>query len=99
MNEPLGYSRDGDVVTLRMRHEDFQNLLFQLGIAAGSADAREFEVLPLVNRICEGHPDFTPYKIGPRGRCARCGVPINDVAGHCDDCKMDAAGVAAEGRA
>lgn len=65
----LGYSRDGDTVTLRMSLDDWQHTLFLLGVATGrEPGALEIEVLPLINRICEGHPDFRPYKVEPEGR-------------------------------
>lgn len=67
MNEHLGYSRDGDVVTLRMSADDYANLLLALGIAAGSR-ARDGPgwlalALALANRLNAGNPQWTPYEI------------------------------------
>ena len=69
MNEPLGYSRDGDVVTLRMTVDDWGNLLASLGAADAarlSDKAMFYRGIALLNRLNAGNPNFTPYEI-PEG--------------------------------
>ena len=68
MSEPLGYSLDGDIVTLRMTFADFSALLFSLGYAAGSAKREGNSILfkntaVLVNRINVGNLHFIPYEV------------------------------------
>jgi hypothetical protein len=68
MNEPLGYSRDGDVVTLRMTLDDYQNLLVAIGyghgamMARGEADALTLG-LSLADRINAGNPEYEAYNV------------------------------------
>ena len=100
----MSYSRDGDRVTLDMSVEDFELLLYLLGVAAGTADrekdtpllrrlvrlpgqqlAGQFAIalgigieglwrtLDLANRLNDGNPDFTPYKIPDQYREAEKG--------------------------
>jgi hypothetical protein len=66
LEQPLGYSRDGDVVTLRMTVDDWNSLLLALGGMAGSA-AREGLALSgwlaFANRLNVGNPTWTPYAV------------------------------------
>lgn len=64
---PLGYSRDGNVVTLKMTVQDWQQMLIVLGygVAANSTrgDFDQDRLLALVNRLHAGNPDFRPYAV------------------------------------
>ena len=62
MNEPLGYSRDGDVVTLRMTADDYQKLVLAMGWGAGAA-VNPLAGLALANRLLAGCPDFMRYGV------------------------------------
>jgi hypothetical protein len=63
MTSPLGYARDGDVVTLRMTPEDHDLLLLCIGYAAGGEIG--YMALALANRLQEGVPphQWTPYRV------------------------------------
>jgi hypothetical protein len=65
---PLGFSRDGDIVTIRMMLDDYANLLLSLGIAAGSASKEDkrmfYNFLALANRLNAGNPKWTPRDTG-----------------------------------
>lgn len=73
-----GYSEEGDLVVLRMTREDYAALIFLLGFAEGS-EKRNYEATPglnrsvpnmatkLANRINEGNPYWTPYKLSEEG--------------------------------
>ena len=68
MNEPLGYSRDDDVVTLRMTLDDYQNLLTAIGYGHGAMMARGEagalkRALSLADRINAGNPEYAPYNV------------------------------------
>jgi hypothetical protein len=60
-SEPLGWSAEGDIVTLRMTQDDWCQMLMILG--AGSMRLAWPGAFALVNRICAGNPNFTPYEI------------------------------------
>jgi hypothetical protein len=63
----MGYSREGDVVTLTMSISDYHALLVSLGMAAGqvSDDRRMLRTqLALSNRLNAGNPAWTPYDTG-----------------------------------
>jgi len=67
----LGYSREGDVVTLRMSVEDWELVLYALGTATGRAEAKGTPGLPyllrrMTNRINAGRPttDWQPIPEG-----------------------------------
>jgi hypothetical protein len=63
----LGYSRDGDVVTLRMKDGDWSLLLFEMGYAwaaAGEADrAIRHAFMELTNRLNAGNPHYRQFAI------------------------------------
>jgi hypothetical protein len=62
----LGYSREGETVTIRMSNADYQELLLCLGYSAGavSATPRSFwSRIGLTNRLNAGNPQFQPYEI------------------------------------
>ncbi len=69
MSEPLGFSRDGDTITLRMTRDDFGLVMMALGIHAGSAEDADtsgplfWSRIALANRLNVGNPDWTPYAI------------------------------------
>ncbi len=68
----MSYKRDGDRVTLEMSIDDYDHTVMALGMAAGHA-AKEHGAggkhfrhwIRIVNRVCEGSPNFKPYDIGP----------------------------------
>lgn len=64
----MPYSRDGDKITLTMASDDYAQLLFMLGIAAGamSKEGNErafYRSVALMNHLNAGNPDFIPYEI------------------------------------
>ena len=63
MTPPLGYSLDGDIVTLRMTPGDHDLLLMCLGYAAAGEPG--YSAIALANRLQEGVPaeQWTPYRI------------------------------------
>jgi hypothetical protein len=66
--QPLGYSRDGDIVTLRMSIDDFAGVLMALGISAGGMARDGLALsgwLALANRLNRGNPNYTPYGEAP----------------------------------
>lgn len=61
---PLGWSQnqDGNVV-ITMTPDDWERLLMQLGIAAGSVGSNaRLRSLALLNRLNAGNPNYTPYQ-------------------------------------
>ena len=70
MPNPLGYSTDGETVTLTMTADDYANLMVNLGLAAGTASrdgssALLYRQLALANRLNADNPNWTPYEIPP----------------------------------
>lgn len=64
MPQPNGYSELGDQVTLTMDRNDYNELLFALGMATGSSHdqpARMKAFIELMNRLNAGNPNYTPY--------------------------------------
>jgi hypothetical protein len=65
MSEPrLGYSREGDVVTLRMTRADYGRLTLFLGLAGGvlaNIAGSPRRLLDLANRINEGNPEWRRF--------------------------------------
>jgi hypothetical protein len=64
----MGYTRNGDRVTIEMNIEDWQSLVFVLGAAAGAAsrngDTASFlKWLELANRLNAGNPNWLPYEL------------------------------------
>lgn len=57
--EPLGYSEEDDIVTVRMMREDFSRIAYALG------RQRTVQTDALMNRINTGNPHYTPYAIPP----------------------------------
>ena len=63
----MSYSemKDGQVI-LTMSREDYDRLIFKLGIAAGYAIKNGADVnnaLAFMNRLNEGNPNYTPYQV------------------------------------
>lgn len=57
--------RDGQVI-LTMSREDYENLLVALGMGTAAYLSRSDglrEILALVNRLNEGNPAYTPYRV------------------------------------
>jgi hypothetical protein len=64
--QSLGYSEQNEVVTLRMAREDFQSIVFALGVYAGSVptDSQWLRhALALANRINVGNPRWSLYAV------------------------------------
>ena len=61
---PNGYSESGDQVILTMSRDDYNYVLFALGMATGSSydlPERQKALIELTNRLNQGNPNFTPY--------------------------------------
>lgn len=65
MPPPNGYGESvTGQVTLTMSKNDYNSLLFALGVATGASSyeaARLKSFLELINRLNAGNPNFTPY--------------------------------------
>ncbi len=58
------YREENEQVVLTLTVADYEQLLMALGIAAGACRVGELDWhLGLVNRINEGNPRWTPYKL------------------------------------
>jgi hypothetical protein len=70
----MGYSREGDVVTVRMTADQYSSVIMALGIAAGQAskdsdDRGPFHFwLRLANAISDGNPEWRPYAVPEEAR-------------------------------
>lgn len=64
----MSYSEKDGQVVLTMSREDYEFLLMCLGIASGWVTEGEVlkRCLEFVNRLNEGNPNFTPYKVGEK---------------------------------
>jgi len=62
--QKLGYSREGDVVTIRLAIDDYYALLFCLGAVAVNPNTTGLS-LRTMNAIHAGRPlsEYRPYKI------------------------------------
>jgi hypothetical protein len=59
-----GVKRDGDTVTITLTTDQYEQLVYALGIAAGSFSGRDGRWIGrLVNAVCEGSPSFLPYTV------------------------------------
>lgn len=75
MSERAGYSEEGDLVVLRMTRDDFFALLIALGRATGAAIERRGPIpfeswVEIANRLNEGNPGWTPYRLSDVQRLA-----------------------------
>ncbi len=71
MRQPLGYSSDGDLVTLTMVADDYSSLLLALGMAAVAirdGDKLNWVFIALANRLNVGNPNWTPYAVDEHGK-------------------------------
>jgi hypothetical protein len=61
----LGYHREGNIVTLRIAHDDFQALMICLGAAATGGNAMWEMALAVANAVNAGRPlsEWVPYPI------------------------------------
>jgi hypothetical protein len=63
----MSYREENDQVILTMSREDYNALIYKLGVAAGYAmiDSKpQFaEDLKFMNRLNEGNPHYSPYKV------------------------------------
>ena len=67
----MSYREENGQVILTMSRDDFERVLMRLGAATGLAIQRSanlaetlYDELALLNRLNEGNPNFTPYKLG-----------------------------------
>jgi hypothetical protein len=63
----MSYSEKDGQVVLTMSREDYERVLMALGMATGAAlrgyGPLAYRILvPLLNRVNEGNPDYTPYQ-------------------------------------
>ena len=67
----MGYSREGDVVTLSMSINDYDGLIFTMGMATGYVFRHDREMLKvylaLFDRLNAGNPNWTPYDADKSG--------------------------------
>lgn len=74
----MAYSEENRQVVLTMSSEDYQFLIFALGVSAAARerlhDSIDWinQVVSLLNRLNEGNPNYTPYQLtdtsnAPRG--------------------------------
>jgi hypothetical protein len=71
MSAPMGYSHEGDVVTLRMSFEDYEMLLITIGISLACGrrdDSMRAAFFRFVDRLNTGNPHWTPYLPAPPQR-------------------------------
>jgi hypothetical protein len=66
----MSYREENDQVILTMSREDYENLVFKLGMSAGYLSKRGKslrqsmkEDLEFLNRLNEGNPNYTPYQV------------------------------------
>ncbi len=60
----MSYQSDGKTVTLAITVQDFDRLLYALGIATGSAEsALTVNWIALTNKINTGNPNWRPYAV------------------------------------
>lgn len=66
MPDTLGWKRteDGNI-TVTVTPNDYGNLLFALGLAAGSAPelTMRWRIIRLLNHVNEGNPNYKPYDV------------------------------------
>jgi hypothetical protein len=68
----MSYSEENGQVVLRMSREDYERLIFRLGLALGNfanssgVAAQQESIkqeLAFLNRLNQGNPDYTPYQV------------------------------------
>jgi hypothetical protein len=59
----MPYSEQDNQVVLTMSREDWWMLLLVLGYATGGGAIPESRMFELMNRLNEGNPNYTPYRI------------------------------------
>jgi hypothetical protein len=64
----MSYHEENDQVILTMSRDDYDIILLTLGYALGAAlqgqgPLGERVIVPLINRLNEGNPNFTPYHV------------------------------------
>jgi hypothetical protein len=58
----IGYSREGDIVTVRMSVDDWHGLERAIGVAAAADHPDRFQrYMALLNRLERGNPNWEPY--------------------------------------
>lgn len=67
--QQLGWSREGDTITIRMTRGDYDTLLLLLGagtgVLLGTGTFSITKHLGLLNRINAGNPNYRPYCAAP----------------------------------
>jgi hypothetical protein len=69
----MSYSEENGQVVLTMSREDYEQLIYRLGVAAGMVEVngklsrRTVERhRSFMNRLNEGNPNYTPYEIAEK---------------------------------
>ena len=68
----MSYSKQDDQVTLTMSREDYELVLkvFAMATVRAMTDKRpilsSLQVVELLNRLNQGNPNFTPYRVGEK---------------------------------
>jgi hypothetical protein len=68
----MSYSKQDDQVTLTMSWEDYELVLkvFAMATVRAMTDKRpilsSLQVVRLLNRLNQGNPNFTPYRVGEK---------------------------------
>jgi len=59
----VSYREENGQVVLTMNKEDFTSLMYFLGLGAALTHLPTRGVLELLNRLNQGNPHYTPYKV------------------------------------
>lgn len=62
-NVSMSYSESNGQVILTMSREDYEALLYWLGLAAGTTYYDVENIGLLMNRLNSGNPHYTPYQV------------------------------------
>ena len=62
----MKYTENGDTITITMSWQDYDELIFLLGLATAAAEpdsAVFWRRIDFVNRMNDGNPRWTPYAV------------------------------------
>jgi hypothetical protein len=66
----MSYREENGQVVLTMSREDYQSLIYKLGVAGAAALNHSPEnfrrELEFMNRLNEGNPNYRPYEVPPK---------------------------------
>ncbi len=65
----MSYSEKDGQVVLTISREDYNSLIFLLGIATGEALRNGHKLAPhleFLDRLNQGNPNYTPYQVGEK---------------------------------